>query len=76
MYIKTSSNNHGNNVFVSFERTDIIEISNITFCFNIFSISTDDSLTSMGRLRNQLILEDNTWRTRYIIPKIDRYSDS
>ena len=26
MYFETSSNNHGNNVFVSFERTDIIYI--------------------------------------------------
>ena len=31
MYIETSSNNHGSNVFVSWERTDIIQISNITF---------------------------------------------
>ena len=31
MYIETSSNNHGNNVFVGFERTDIIQITNITF---------------------------------------------
>ena len=38
MYIETSSNNHGNNVFVSFERTDIIQISNITFHYNRFSI--------------------------------------
>ena len=38
MYIETSSNNHGNNVFVSFERTDIIQISNITFYYNRFSI--------------------------------------
>ena len=30
MYIETTSNNHGNNVFVSFERTDIIQITNIT----------------------------------------------
>ena len=30
MYIETSSNNHGNIVFVSFERTGIIQISNIT----------------------------------------------
>ena len=27
MYIETSSNNYGQNVFVSFERTDIIQIS-------------------------------------------------
>ena len=32
MYIEFSSNNHGlEQVFVSFERTDIIQISNITF---------------------------------------------
>ena len=30
MYIDTSSNNHGNNVFVSFERTDNNQINNIT----------------------------------------------
>ena len=31
MYIESSSNNHGNNVFVSFERTDIIQNNNIIF---------------------------------------------
>ena len=31
MYIETSGDNHGNNVFVSFERIDIIQITNITF---------------------------------------------
>ena len=31
MFIETSSNNYGNNVFVSFERTDIIQITNISF---------------------------------------------
>ena len=30
MYVETSSNNHSNNVFVIFERTDIIQISKIT----------------------------------------------
>ena len=28
----------------------------------------------MGRFRIQLLLEDNTWSTRYNIPKKDRYS--
>ena len=37
-YIETSSDNHGNNVYVSFERTDIIQISNIPFYYNRFSI--------------------------------------
>ena len=31
MYIETSSNNNGNIVFCSFGRTDIIQITNITF---------------------------------------------
>ena len=31
MYIETSSNNHGNIVSVSFERTDTIQITDITF---------------------------------------------
>ena len=77
MYIKTSSNNHGHErVFVSWERTDIIQIRNITFYYNRFSILTNDSLKSMGRFRIQLLLENNTWSTRYKIPKNDRYSNS
>ena len=31
MYIEKSSNNQGENVFVSFEGTDIVQITNITF---------------------------------------------
>ena len=76
MYIETSSNNHDNNVFVSFERTDIIQISKITFYYNRFSILTNNSLKSMGRFRVQLLLEDNTWSTRYNILKNHRFSDS
>ena len=76
MYIETSSNTHGNIVFCSFERTDIIQISNITFYYNRFSILTNDSKKSMGRFRIQVLLEDNTWSTRYNIPKNDRYSNS
>ena len=77
MYIETSSNNHGHErVFVSWERTDIIQISNITFYYNRFSILTNNSKKSMGCFRIQLLLEDNTWSTRYTIPKNDRYSNS
>ena len=74
LYTETSSNNHGSNVFVSWERTDIIEITNITFYYNRFSLLTKFSLKSLGRFRIQLLLEDNTWSTRYNIPKNDRYS--
>ena len=76
MYIETLSKNHGNNVFVSFERTDNIQFINITFYYHRFSILTNNSLKSMGRFRVQLLLEDNTWSTRYNIAKNDRYSDS
>ena len=75
MYIETSSNFHGDDVFVSWERRDIIQITNITFYYNRFSILTSDQRKSMGRFRIQLLLSDNTWSTRYNIPKNDRYSD-
>ena len=75
MYIKTTSNNHGNNVFVSFERTDIIQISNITFYYNRFSIS-DINFRSMGRFRIQLLLDDNVWTTQYTIGKNEGYSNN
>ena len=76
MYIETSSNNHGDNVFVSWERTDIIQISNITFYYNRFSILTKDNLKNMGRFRIQLLLDDNTWSTQYTIDKNTQNSDS
>ena len=76
MHIETSSNNHGNNVFVSFERTDIIQISNITFYYNGFSILSNSSLKVMGRFRIQLLLGDNTWGTQYTIGKNTQYSDN
>ena len=39
MYTETSSDDHGSdNVFVSFERTDTIQISNTTFYCNRYSI--------------------------------------
>ena len=64
MYTETSSGNHGNNVFCSFERTDIIQIPNKTFYYNRFSILTNNNLKAMGRFSIQLLLEDNTWSTR------------
>ena len=80
MYIETSGNNNnqnnnGYNVFVTLQRTDIIQITNITFYYNRFSIS-DENLRAMGRLRIQLLLEDNIWVTQYTINKNDRYSNN
>ena len=61
MYIEISSNNHGHErLFVSWERTDIIQRSNISFYYNRFPILTNDSLKSMARFRIQLLSEDNT----------------
>ena len=77
MFIETSSNNHGHErVFVSWERTDILQIIKITFYYKRFPILTKDSLESMGRFRIQLLLSDNTWSTRYNIPKNDQCSDT
>ena len=74
MHIETSSNNHGDNVYCSFERIDIIQISNISFYYNKFSGDGDHK--AMGRFRIQLILEDNTWSTQYTIAKNEQYSSS
>ena len=74
MYIETASNNHGNNVFGSFEQMEVIQITNTTFYYNTFSILSNDSLESTGRIRIQLLLVDNTWLIRYNLPKNDRYS--
>ena len=76
MFNKTSSNIHGNFVYVSFERTDFIQITNITFYYNRFSFLTINSKKSMGRFRIQLLLGDNTWSTKYNIAINDRYSDT
>ena len=76
MYIETSSGIHENIVFCSFERTDIIQITNITFYYKSFSILTNNNLKAMGRFRIQLLLEGITWGTRYNIPKNDQYSES
>ena len=77
MYIETSSKNYGHErEFVSFERTDIIQISKIIFYFNRFSILYNEAKKTMGRFRIQLLLEDNTWSARYNTPKNDRYSDT
>ena len=72
MYIETSSNNFGPNVFCSWERTDIIQISNITFYYNRFSIQGD--LRSMGRFRIQILTKDNVWLTKFNIPKNSQFS--
>ena len=67
MYVEISGSNHGaNHVSVSWERSDIIHISNIKFYYNRFSTS-DQNLRGLGRFTIQLLLGDNTWSTIYYI---------
>ena len=69
--METSSNNHGyERVFVRWERVDIIQINKIITYYNRFSLLTNDSKKWMGRLRIQLLLEDNTWITQDNIAKM------
>ena len=63
MYIETSSNNHSENAYVSFEKSDIIQITEKTFYYNRYSILTHDHLKNMVCLRVQLLLGDDTWST-------------
>ena len=78
MYVETSSKNHGSSssIFVSWERTDIVQITKITFLYNRFSITTDDNFENMGHFRIQLLLEVNTWNTQYTIPKSSQYNNT
>ena len=46
-YVETSSNNNGENVFFSLERTDIKQITKLTFYYNMISILTNDNLKAM-----------------------------
>ena len=68
-FIESSSNSHGNITYVTFERTDIIQITNITLYYNSFSILSDDSLKRMSRFGIQLLLEDNTSSDQYTMAK-------
>ena len=76
MYVETSSNNHGNKIFVSWEKIDLLQITDITIYCDRFSVLTNDSLRSKGRFRIQFLLENNTWSTQYTIAKNDQYSDT
>ena len=70
MFLETSFPNHGDIVYVCFERTDIIQITNITFYYKRCSILTNDSLKAMGCFRIQLLLKDNTSSARCNVPKM------
>ena len=73
-YIATNSYNFGPNVFCSWERVDIIQISNITFYYNRFSIQGD--FRAMGLFQIQILTKDNVWKTKFNIPKNDQFSNA
>ena len=75
MYIESSGNNNGDYTFVRLIRTDIIQISNISFYYNRFS-SSDESLKAMGRFRVEILLDNNTWKNKYTIEKNSQFSDT
>ena len=54
------------------EKTDIIQISNISIYYNRFSIS-DENLRAMGRFKVLLLLENNAWTTQFVINENDQY---
>ena len=74
IYIETSGSNHhnSNDVFVSFERTDILHINNITFYYNRFSIS-NPAKRNMSKFEVQL-LRNSVWETEYTIDKNTNFS--
>ena len=75
MFIESSSNNHNSandNVFVSFERTDIIHISNITFYYNRFSSSAADK-RNMGKFEI-LLLRNGVWEIENTMKKNTNFS--
>ena len=75
MYLESSGNNIGNNTYVRLIRTDIIQITNISFYYNRFSIS-GESLRAIPRFRIQILLETGNWENKYTIEKNSQFSNS
>ena len=74
MYLESSGNNNGDNTYVKLIRTDIIQITNISFYYNRFSIS-DEKLRAMPRFRIQILLENRNWENKYTIEKNSQFSN-
>ena len=75
MYLESSGVNNGVSTFLILTRTDIIQITNISFYYNRFSIS-DENLKAMPRFRIQILLENDTWENKYTIEKNSQYSET
>ncbi len=75
MYLETSGNNNGDNTYVILTRTDIIQITNISFYYNRFSIS-DENFRAMPRFRIQILLQIGDWENKYTIEKNSQFSNT
>ena len=53
LYVETSSNIHGTNVYFSFERTDILQLSEVSFCYKKYL--GESVHKGLVRLRIQLV---------------------
>ena len=74
MYIESSGNNNSE-AYVRLIRTDIIQITNISFYYNRYS-SSDPDLKWMGRLSISILIDDNTWTNKYVIQENTQYSNT
>ena len=74
MYIESSGNNN-KEAYVKLIRTDIIQITNISFYYNRYS-SSDENLRAMGRLSISILLDDNSWTNKYVIQDNSQYSNT
>ena len=75
MFLESSGNNNGDNTYVRLIRTDITQITNISFYYNRFSIS-DENLRAMPRFRIQILLENGNWENKFTIEKRSQFSNS
>ena len=72
--LKSSGSNSGEGVFCSWERTDLHNISNVTFYYNRFSTS-NESLRNRGRFRIE-ILKNNNWETIFTTAQNEGFTES
>ena len=75
IYLESSGNNNGDNTYVRLIRTDIIQITNIKFYYNRFSMS-DENLRAMPKFRIQILLENGNWEIKFTNEKNSQFSNS
>ena len=75
MYLESSGNNYGYNTYVKLIRTDFIQITNISFYHNRYSIS-DENFRAVPRFRIEILLENGNWENKFTIKKNTQYAIS